>query len=523
MRTFWATIGALILSFIIAGHVFGSTVLFPSEGGTGIRSATTSDVGKALIVSSINPFSYYFGTVGGSISINGVSTSTFTLSSSTYLGITNTGSNFTFTNLGVTTTAGNWQGTFQNKNASDFAPSSTVSSQWTTTSTGIFYNGGRVGIGTAAPDHALTVSGNGHFTQGIMVDNLVSTSSYFLGNVGIGTTTPATTLDVNGSSTFRGNIYTPALGSSGCIVLTTGGLHTTSTCITSNSGDWAGTWQTHSPSYFQTALGFTPLNPANNLSELTNTSTARTNLGLGDSATLASSTWFKVANNLSEGTATTMRTNLGLGTIATQNANSVAITGGSISVGNLTSTATTSLATTSVSDLTVGSLSGIIKGTSGHLGIATNGTDYTLTQANTCGAGYHINSLAANGSSTCSADSGGGGSTSTSITTFTIEYPTASENDTMMIFNSSTTIKSCYAVNKTAGDTVTWGIGYSSSRATATSSLSQVVSATTTTATTTPVYYAVSSSSPLTGYPLIFYTTAASSTQFTVSCQYTTP
>lgn len=124
---------------------------------------------------------------------------------------------------------------------------------------------------TAATDFGITSS---QWTTG------ASSSIYYnLGNVGIGTSSPATSLDVNGSSTFRGNIYTPALGSSGCIVLTTGGLHTTSTCITSNSGDWAGTWQTHSPSYFQTALGFTPLNPANNLSDVSNTSTALSNLG----------------------------------------------------------------------------------------------------------------------------------------------------------------------------------------------------------------------------------------------------
>ncbi len=38
--------------------------------------------------------------------------------------------------------------------------------------------------------------------------------------------------------------------------------------------------------------------------------------------------FFRVANNLSEGTAATMRTNLGLGTMATQNASAVNITGG---------------------------------------------------------------------------------------------------------------------------------------------------------------------------------------------------
>ena len=55
---------------------------------------------------------------------------------------------------------------------------------------------------------------------------------------------------------------------------------------------------------------------ADNLAGLTNLATARTNLGLGSVALLASSAVFQVANNLSEGNATTMRTNLGLGTAA---------------------------------------------------------------------------------------------------------------------------------------------------------------------------------------------------------------
>jgi len=69
---------------------------------------------------------------------------------------------------------------------------------------------------------------------------------------------------------------------------------------------------------------------SNNLSEITNSSTARTNLGLGSIATAATSSYFATANNLSEGTAATMRTNIGVGTISTQAANSVAITGGAI-------------------------------------------------------------------------------------------------------------------------------------------------------------------------------------------------
>ncbi len=52
----------------------GATILFPSGGGTGLGSATTSDIGKAIIVSSSNPLIYKFGTVsGGSSSSVGTS------------------------------------------------------------------------------------------------------------------------------------------------------------------------------------------------------------------------------------------------------------------------------------------------------------------------------------------------------------------------------------------------------------------------------------------------------------------
>ena len=57
---------------------------------------------------------------GGSITINGVSSTVFSLNSSTYLGITASGTAFTFTNLGVTSTAGNWAGTWQSVNSSTF-------------------------------------------------------------------------------------------------------------------------------------------------------------------------------------------------------------------------------------------------------------------------------------------------------------------------------------------------------------------------------------------------------------------
>lgn len=69
----------------------------------------------------------------------------------------------------------------------------------------------------------------------------------------------------------------------------------------------------------QAALGFTPLNPANNLSDVASASSSRTNLGLGTSATHASSDYLLAANNLSDVVAATARTNLGLGTAAQQN------------------------------------------------------------------------------------------------------------------------------------------------------------------------------------------------------------
>ena len=80
--------------------------------------------------------------------------------------------------------------------------------------------------------------------------------------------------------------------------------------ITSSSLPWINYQTASSPSS-------TWLKTANNLSDILSTSSARTNLGLGDASLLASSTWFKVSNNLSEGNASTMRSNLGLGSIAT--------------------------------------------------------------------------------------------------------------------------------------------------------------------------------------------------------------
>jgi hypothetical protein len=71
---------------------------------------------------------------------------------------------------------------------------------------------------------------------------------------------------------------------------------------------------------------------ANNLSDLASESTARTNLGLGTAATLASAAVAQTANNLSDlASESTARTNLGLGSAATQASSAfVQTTGGGL-------------------------------------------------------------------------------------------------------------------------------------------------------------------------------------------------
>ena len=62
-----------------------------------------------------------------------------------------------------------------------------------------------------------------------------------------------------------------------------------------------------------TALGYTPMRGSNNLSEITNAATARTNLGLGTAATSAATAFLATASNLSDvPSAATARTNLGV-------------------------------------------------------------------------------------------------------------------------------------------------------------------------------------------------------------------
>lgn len=172
-----------------------------------------------------------------------------------------------------------------------------------------------LGLGTAAT-HAATdfdTAGAATAAQSASLQksaNLsdLSNAATARGNLGLGSaaTQPTSAFDASGAAAAAVSAIPTANGT------TTGLL---------SGADWT------TFSNKQSSLGFTPLNPANNLSELTNAGTARANLGLGTSATHAATdfqtalgfTPLNPANNLSEvANAATARTNLGLGSAATQ-------------------------------------------------------------------------------------------------------------------------------------------------------------------------------------------------------------
>ncbi|MBX3039244.1 MAG: hypothetical protein KF789_00885 [Bdellovibrionaceae bacterium] len=112
--------------------------------------------------------------------------------------------------------------------------------------------------------------------------------------------TPATGVaSINGAA-GASQTFTTAQSGNAPLFSTSGNTHTLNIPLASTSGVTSGTISHADYTSFsgkQAALGFIPLNPANNLIELANTATARINLGLGSAATRTVGT---VAGNLVE-------------------------------------------------------------------------------------------------------------------------------------------------------------------------------------------------------------------------------
>lgn len=184
------------------------------------------------------------------------------------------------------------------------------------------------GAFTTTPANPLTFTTTGATnvtlpTTGTLVNTAVTTLSS-LASIGIITTAVWNASLISptyGGTGINNGSSTITLGGN----LTFSGAHTTTFTVTGNTA-------------LTLPTSGTVMVGSNNLSELTNTTTARSNLGLGTAATHAATDFLLAANNLSDvANASTSRTNLGLGTMATQNASAVAITGGTLSGVTITS------------------------------------------------------------------------------------------------------------------------------------------------------------------------------------------
>ena len=260
-------------------------------GGSGIYYASgDSNYFKSLIAGNYINIADYGSSDSLELSVTGLGTAA-TKNSGDFLQVVNNLSDLSSasasrTNLGL--------GTISTFNSGDFAQTSNNLSDLASASSART----NLGLGTAATKNS------GDFLQ--VSNNLsdLGSASTARTNLGLGTSSlyniassgnAATGEVVFGNDSRLSDARTPSAHTHTLSEVTDAG-----TAASKNSGDF--------------------LQVTNDLSDISSTSSARTNLGLGTVATLNSGVFTQTANNLSDlASASIARTNLGLGTAATKN------------------------------------------------------------------------------------------------------------------------------------------------------------------------------------------------------------
>lgn len=238
--------GLIILGVSFYNLAFG-TVAFPSQGGTGIGSTTPSNVGKFLQVSSSSPFRYVFANPNGVTTTiqtggNGTATGpalTISTTSETNLGIKVSGSGADINYLPV------WIGTLAN---SRIASSSYFFNSSTLVSAGTGLSGGGALTGNITLTNNGVLSWNG------------ATGTVTFDSYAAGFQTATSTAWITPTQ-----LYGPGF-------------------ITGTSTAFITPTQLYAPA-FVTATSTAFLWRVNNLSDLTSSSSARFNIGLGSTST----------------------------------------------------------------------------------------------------------------------------------------------------------------------------------------------------------------------------------------------
>jgi hypothetical protein len=216
----------------------------------------------------------------------------------------------------------------------------------------------------------ITGSGGGSGTVGISSVPVISGLAYWTTT----TQTPAllstvatTSLGVTSPITFSGTLGAQVGGA--------GGSFGCATCIVSNAGDWAGTWQSHNPAYFQVAGSYLTLGSLS-----------------GTYPIIYNNSTGAISTAISTSTITNLPSLVQTGTITSGTWNGTAIGNSYLAngaVANLSGTNTGDNAANSTyaSDYRLANFAA--------------GTNYTLVASSTCAAGSGLQGIKADGTTYC--------------------------------------------------------------------------------------------------------------------------